>query len=296
MKILKKIINKLILKKNYANIKTLAKGITNDDRFKDIISDPLNILINRSNKSGYIQNKNIILHNGIKVAVNGKYSYYGNFSKILIYNRGVHEPLEEYCFQELLKKIKSQNIKMIELGAYWGHYSMWLKKIFPDSEVYLVEPDVKNLQVGKYNFRNNNLSGEFINDFVSKNNFTIDKFLKTRKIKKVDILHSDIQGFELDMLENSFESLNKERIKYLFISTHSRKLHEACLKFIKKFNYRIEISSDVDYHTTSYDGFIFASSLKLKAVFANFKPMGRMDILNSSSYELVKYLNHTLKN
>jgi hypothetical protein len=38
---------------------------------------------------------------------------------------------------------------MIELGAYWAHYSMWLKLVHPDASVHLVEPELANLQVGK---------------------------------------------------------------------------------------------------------------------------------------------------
>lgn len=36
------------------------------------------------------------------VPINGPNEYCGNFSEILILNRGVHEPLEEFCFQEMI--------------------------------------------------------------------------------------------------------------------------------------------------------------------------------------------------
>jgi hypothetical protein len=43
-----------------------------------------------------------------------------------VLNRGVHEPLEEYVFQELLKNLPKTPL-MIELGAYCGHYSMLVR-------------------------------------------------------------------------------------------------------------------------------------------------------------------------
>jgi hypothetical protein len=56
-------------------------------------------------------------------------------------NRGVHEPLEEYVFQELLNLLPEKP-SMLELGAYWcGHCSIWFKKKYPESSVYMVEPD-----------------------------------------------------------------------------------------------------------------------------------------------------------
>jgi len=56
-----------------------------------------------------IRIKKVILHNGIRVPVGGELACYGEFSDILVINRGVHEPLEEYCFQELLVAFK-QNL------------------------------------------------------------------------------------------------------------------------------------------------------------------------------------------
>ena len=103
-------------------------------RFREIISDPMNLIIERHSSSGMDDREGYVyLHNGNRVPVAGEDSYYGDFSKVLIINRGVHEPLEEFCFQETLKKITDQQPIMIELGSYWVHYSMWFLKKFPKS-------------------------------------------------------------------------------------------------------------------------------------------------------------------
>lgn len=62
-------------------------------RFREIVSDPLNILIHRDPLAGTVRDGEIILHNGNRVPLSGPYSYYGDFSNILVINRGVHEPL-----------------------------------------------------------------------------------------------------------------------------------------------------------------------------------------------------------
>ena len=151
----------------WADSKSLEKASKYIERHREIISDPLNQLIEKDPRSGYIAGKNVILHNGNKVQFDGPLAYYRDFSEILILNRGVHEPLEEFCFQELLKVIEDDPL-MIELGAYWGHYSMWMLKKFPTAECILVEPDKKCLKCGMHNFNLNNYDGEFINKFVSK--------------------------------------------------------------------------------------------------------------------------------
>ncbi len=63
------------------------------DRFRSILSDPLNEKIKRDKNSGEIIDGYLIMHNGLKITPN---SYYDNFSDILRLNGGVHEPQEEY--------------------------------------------------------------------------------------------------------------------------------------------------------------------------------------------------------
>jgi hypothetical protein len=171
---------------------------------------------------------------------------------------------------------------------------MWLKKKFPSSKCILVEPELINLQAGRLNFQLNGYTGEFINEMVSKNHFQIDRFLIERGIHKLDILHSDIQGFEMEMLLGAKNSLQKKIIDYAFISTHSQKLHHEVENYLDDLGYRVEISSDVDFDTTSYDGLIFASSPNKKAVFKKFHPLGREEITNSPTNSILDYL-HSLK-
>lgn len=262
-------------------------------RWREIISDPLNLMIEKHPLAGFVRNNMVFLHNGNRVPVEGPGSYYGGFSQILIFNRGVHEPLEEYAFQELIK-VLPESPSMLELGAYWGHYSMWLKKRRPAAAVILVEPELQHIHAGIANFRINNIKGEFIQDFVGKGHFAVDAYLQAKGIAKLDILHADIQGFEIEMLDDCTQSLQQQRIDYIFISTHSQQLHNEALRRLQLFNYRIEISSDFDHQTTSLDGFIFASSTIKEQVFSNFKSLGRIDIAESSPTDLVLELARLL--
>jgi hypothetical protein len=56
------------------------------------------------------------------------------------------------------------------------------------------------------------------------------------------------------------------------------------------------VSSDFDYHTTSYDGFILATSPKVNKVFNNFKPFGRVDILSLSPAQILESVLEYQKN
>ena len=99
------------------------------------------------------------------------------------------------------------------------------EEIPPLADVYLVEPDKENIKIGIYNFNNNGFEGNFINEFVGTGYWEIDEFLAKNSISKVTILHSDIQGFEIQMLESASRSLSEFKIDYIIVSTHSSKLH-----------------------------------------------------------------------
>jgi hypothetical protein len=259
-------------------------------RFREVISDPLNLLIERVPMAGVVEANHVYLHNGNRVPVAGGGAYYGPFSQLLVINRGVHEPLEEYVFQQLVRSLGETPV-MLELGAYWGHYSMWLKKVKPGSTVILVEPDAVNLAAGVSNFKMNGLTGEFIRAAVGRDRLQVDSFLRERQIERLDVLHVDIQGQELEMLEGCSRTLAERRVDYLFISTHSQALHERVVSEITGLGYRVEVSSDFERETTSFDGLVFASSPHAEQIFNDFKPIGRAKIARSRPEDILNALS-----
>jgi len=259
-------------------------------RFREIVSDPLNLFVRRTANAGFTDGPLVYLHNGLKVPISGANSYYGDFSSIFVINRGVHEPLEEFIFQEVLDLMPRAPV-MLELGAYWGHYSMWLKHCRPDADVHLVEPDPNNLRVGIENFDLNGLSGTFYEARVGNDGFKVDDHLRESSIPKLDILHADIQGYEVQMLQACKESLGQCRIDYVFVSTHSEEYHSDSIALLAASNYRIEVESDFEDGTTSFDGFVFASSPRVASVFDGFKPLTRTQISGASPAVLCEYIS-----
>lgn len=281
-----------------ANARNLGKASGYRERFREIVSNPLNILISRVPEAGFINSDmEVVLHNGISVPLQGPLAYSGELSEILVTNRGVHEPLEEFCFQELLKVVKGlpNELTMIELGAWWGHYSLWFSKEVKSPRCILVEPNEIHMDAGKRNFAKYGFKGEFINALVSEEEFSVDGFIRADGNKGIFLLHCDIDGPELDMLRNCRESLAGEKIDYLMIATHGNELHAECLKEITDQNYLIEVESEPARHSTSCDGFIFARRSGSAPVIHHKNLLGRVDICHSSPEELVSYLGDVLK-
>ena len=258
----------------FADAKTLAKAVRFDERYREIVADPVNLLIRRVPDAGYVDAEGqVILHNGLRVPLRGPGAYYGEFSDILLINRGVHEPLEEYCFQEALAASAKASPVMLELGSYWAHYSMWFKSRHPGAVCHMVEAEPAGLEVGRANFRRNRLEGVFHLGKVGRGHFTVDGFMRSQGLAELDVLHADIQGHEGEMLEGAAEALAARRIGRIFISTHSEKLHAEIESTLRAAGYVIEVSSGVDAHTTSCDGLVFASAPGLPPVVRGWRPL-----------------------
>lgn len=231
-----------------------VKGDTFKDRFIDVMNDPNNKFIFRDENAGKVVDNFIILHNGCKVL---KDCYYGGFSEILTLNKGCHEPAEERMFQLILKDIQDGGT-MIELGSYWAFYTIWFNTAVKHAKNFCIEPVLSNLNIGKQNCALNNVTADFTQGFIGKGHINISEYVKGKNIEYIDILHSDIQGYEFEMLEDIKNLLTDGKIKYLFISTHSNELHYNCITLLNNYNYRIIASSDFETETFCYDGIIVA--------------------------------------
>ena len=92
------------------------------------------------------------------------------------------------------------------------------------------------------------------------------------------------------MLDGAKGFLTRQVAKYIFLSTHSQKIHEDAKKILESYGYFIEVSSDFDNHSTSFDGFILATAPSAERIFKNFQPFGRSEILTRSSDTTLEYL------
>lgn len=229
-------------------------------RIDEVISSPDNSEIPRCAKAGKVEGYTITMHNGVRVCANGYYG--GGTLNMLIENKGVHEPQEERAFEEIIRLLPERCV-MLELGAYWGFYSLSLLQERPNATCYLVEPDSRNIVSGIINFRLNNRDGKFTQAMVGSSaqrhpkTISIDSFCAEHGIKHLHMLHADIQGYETDMLEGATHVLKAGKVDYVFISTHSADLHATCITKLKTLNYVILADADLN-ETFSYDGLIVA--------------------------------------
>ena len=235
------------------------------NRIDDVIACPDNQHIARVPDAGKVIDDQVVMHNGIRV---GRLSYYGSgILNMLIENRGVHEPQEERAFEAILPHLRAGST-MLELGAYWAYYSLWFSSAVQDARCFLVEPVIEHLRCGETNFQINDARGNFTHAFVGSVERTdrdgtrfvaVDPFCERNGIEHLAILHSDIQGAELEMLRGAEKLLARKGADWIFISTHSNKLHCECVDLLSSFGYTIMASANLD-ETYSVDGLIVAKA------------------------------------
>ena len=233
-------------------------------RIRKVVSDPNNQTFNPQKNAGRIVRGNLIMHNGLKVH---PLSHYGPpMLQLLVENRSIHEPEEERAFSLVLPFIKPGST-MIELGSYWAFYSMWFLKEVKNSNAILVEPNPHNIEWGRTNLSLNRLSAPIIQSYIGSAppedpnatpTKTVNELAREFGLEKINLLHADIQGAELEMLRGARALLSNKEIDFIFLSTHSNPLHHSCADLLLSHDYTLFRNTDIDA-TFCVDGIIVAS-------------------------------------
>lgn len=218
------------------------------------------------------------MHNGVQIK---RGSYHGAWmSEVIKSLRGHHEPQEEKVFAEVISQLKPGAV-MLELGSFWAYYSLWFQREIPNGISIMLEPNADKIEVGKEHFQINSYEGTFVRGFVGDKSIpdadfidwdgtksvipqvSIDGLMQEFRLKKVDILHADVQGAEFDMLKGAANALAHNKVDYLFISTHGHQ-HRRCKRQLDKYGYKVIAEHSV-LESYSGDGLIVARSSLMKS-------------------------------
>jgi FkbM family methyltransferase len=185
------------------------------------------------------------MHNGVLVEEGG---YYGDWmARIITALRGHHEPQEELVFDAMVTRLAATTGSgggapvMVELGAFWAYYSLWLCHQIPGARAYGIEPDPAYLEVGRRNVGLNDLADRVVlesgvvgaapgstlqfsaeSDGVERPvvQYDLASLMQEHDLDHVDLVLSDIQGWELLFVERALPLLRQGRVRFLLVSTH----------------------------------------------------------------------------
>ena len=210
----------------------------------------IDILIRKTGVLNSALQKEFIEHNNFKI-------FYGKEDNSLISFILTNNDYERET-REVIENIISQGDTFFDLGANIGFFSLLTARIVGDEgKIYAFEPTPSTLKfltknisennfnnrvivekyavsnkIGKVNFRLN--KGSECNSItensgqgtISVNTITLDKYVKDRKIKKVDLIKMDIEGQEFSALQG-MKDVNKTNkdLKIIF-EFHKENLNE----------------------------------------------------------------------
>lgn len=197
-------------------------------------------------------------------------------------------------FKLILDNVDNKNNPvMIEVGCYWAVWSLLFKQRYPSGKNILIELGKRGLLVGEKNFEMNGFdyisyhggmflesSGTFKNgsadlEYDKSENIDLVKFIpsinddgvigqeldflkiyKDEKLDIVDVLHMDIQGSELNLVESISNLISDKKIISFVIATHSESIHIELIRKLYYSGYDIKINEA--YGSIGGDGFIYA--------------------------------------
>lgn len=199
-----------------------------------------------------------VMHNGILMEEG---CYYGAWmTEVIRQLQGHHEPQEELAFHTIIERLSRDTPAptMVELGSYWAYYSTWAKHEIPGAQLTLVEPDPRNLEVGRRNLALNGMEaaamlhaavgsehgGTLILPWDSDGRahatpqVSVDGLMSDLDLQRIDLLLCDVQGAEIAMLDGAVSALKERRIRFLVVSTHHHEItgdpltHQRCAKIL----------------------------------------------------------------
>ncbi|BBE73900.1 FkbM family methyltransferase [Oharaeibacter diazotrophicus] len=219
-----------------------------------------------------------VMHNGLEVVADG---YSGPWmTRLIELANGWHEPQQERVFAEVVDRLPS-DATMIELGGYWSYYSLWFLRGAPARRAVVVEPDPLHLSIGRTNAGLNNLAPTFLQAAVAATSgppapfgtqrsgvvevprISVADLMAREGIDRLDMLHCDVDGAELEVLSSCEALFRSGRIGWLFLSTHAPQIsgdpltHQKCLERLRDFGAIVEVEHDV-YESFDGDGLVVA--------------------------------------
>ncbi|MGI9433232.1 MAG: FkbM family methyltransferase [Geminicoccaceae bacterium] len=181
----------------------------------------------------------------------------------------VHEPVEEFWLEKLLSEIDAPTVSFLDIGCALGYYSLLVRRRFPSADIVAVDPNPEMGEKFWQTLALNDAEDEgvsFLSQAIFPDSATVRLALKTfsthvvqpnqqhtqkaaeeisvpaidlptllkRIARPIDIAKMDIQGAELDVLQQAAGILKDGQVAHWLIGTHSAYIHRSLLELLSE--------------------------------------------------------------
>jgi len=142
---------------------------------------------------------------------------------------------EPHC-SSAIRSLMRDSDNVLQLGSAWGYFTLLMKSMQnQNAYIYAVEAENERAEQLKKNFKKNNFKNwKVMNLFVTKDkgeNLSFNDLLNHLD-KKIDFLFSDIEGYELDILDDIIDYNIK--IRNMVIGYHLVELKSSKKNYFKE--------------------------------------------------------------
>jgi FkbM family methyltransferase len=180
--------------------------------------------------------------------------------------------LDEDPFIAIKDKLIGGKLIFFDIGANWGQTTNKMRNHYPDAKIYGFEPSKNCFESLKANFKDQNVS--FHNLAIGSNcgqlEFneyswsalnsllkraygsakiletylvevtTIDEFCKNNEISYINLLKTDTEGYELNVLKGTSDMMKQNRIQFVYVEIFFNENYVGQSSFGDIYNYLLE--------------------------------------------------------
>ncbi len=114
----------------------------------------------------------------------------------------------------------------------------------------------KDTNVDELIINDNNLSSKFSNMNLVGSELNFNNIYTENNLDIIDLIHMDIQGSELPLINNLLPLLQEKKILNIVIATHSQEIHNSIINTLAQCGYANIIN--INYGGMGGDGYIYS--------------------------------------
>lgn len=172
----------------------------------------------------------------------------------------LQEIFVEKVYSSYPEFIPSKRETVVDVGAQYGDYSIFLAKYIGVKKVYSFEPLVENYNIFTENIKLNNITNiepynialgdktseverGILDNMISISESEMKSTIKIEKLDNIpsireDFLKIDVEGFEMEVLNGAIENI-KVNMPKIIIEVHSYELKAEVKKFLGDLGYKL---------------------------------------------------------
>jgi FkbM family methyltransferase len=180
--------------------------------------------------------------------------------------------LDEDVFVAIKKELIGNKLVFFDIGANWGQTTEKMNENYPNARIHAFEPSKKCFESLKVNFKNNTVSlhnlavgssssqlefNEYswsaLNSLLKRaygtaeiletylvDVVTIDEFCKNNAVSHINLLKTDTEGYELNVLKGASEMMRRNKIQFVYVEIFFNENYVGQSSFGDIYNFLLE--------------------------------------------------------